>query len=321
MKNVKGLVSYGIIICLYFFTGCHKENKISTPIVPSLPIIATDSVTNILSNAATVYSKVMEYGSSSITVRGVCWKTSSNPTISDNKTSDGIGTGIFTSSITGLNSSTTYYIKAYSTSSVGTAYSSELSFTTGLPFVIISTQKWTLKNLDIATYRDGTPIPQVTNAAAWASLTTGAYCYYKNDSATYAATYGKLYNWYAVNDVRGLAPLGWHIPSDAEWTTLSTNLGGDAAAGGTMKEAGTTHWLNSNIGATNSSGFTGLPSGHCDINGQFDNIGYYGSCWSSTEYNVDVNKALFRYLSYGNSSFLKFNYAKTTGFSIRCLHN
>ena len=79
-------------------------------------------------------------------------------------------------------------------------------------------------------------------ATAWAALTTGAYCYFNNDSATYAAIYGKLYNWYAVNDPRGLAPEGWHIPSDFEWTTLINTLGGSASAGGPMKAMGTEHW-------------------------------------------------------------------------------
>ena len=97
--------------------------------------------------------------------------------------------------------------------------------------------------------------------AAWATLTTGAYCYYNNDSATYAATYGKLYNWYAVNDPRGLAPAGWHVPSDAEWTELINCLGGEDVAGGKMK-AVSALWYSPNTGATNSSGFTGLPGGY-----------------------------------------------------------
>ena len=122
-------------------------------------------------------------------------------------------------------------------------------------------QTWMLKNLDVDRYRNGDPIPKVTDPSIWTSLTTGAYCYYNNDSATYAATYGKLYNWYAVHDPRGLAPEGWHIPSDAEWATLETCLGGSSVAGGKMKETGTTHWTAPNTDATNSSGFAGLPGG------------------------------------------------------------
>ncbi|MEO6490062.1 MAG: fibrobacter succinogenes major paralogous domain-containing protein, partial [Ferruginibacter sp.] len=121
---------------------------------------------------------------------------------------------------------------------------------TATPVLTICCQSWMTKNLDVATYRNGTPIPKVTDPAAWAALTTGAYCYYNNDSATYAATYGKLYNWYAVNDPSGLAPEGWHIPTDFEWTTLENCLGGATVAGGAMKQTGPIYWTTPNTGAT-----------------------------------------------------------------------
>jgi len=129
-----------------------------------------------------------------------------------------------------------------------------------LSSVQIGNQTWTLKNLDVSTYRNGDPIPQVQDNTAWANLSTGAWCYYLNNTAN-GTIYGKLYNWYAVNDPRGLAPNGYHIPTDAEWTTLTTYLGGSTLAGGKMKEAGSSHWLSPNTGATNSSGFKGLPGG------------------------------------------------------------
>src|SRR5690606_33259564 len=116
-------------------------------------------------------------------------------------------------------------------------------------------------------------IPQVTDPTIWGNLTTGAWCYYNNDPAN-EIIYGKLYNWYAVNDPRGLAPVGWHIPSDSEWTILTDYLGGFEVAGGKMKETGTTHWANPNIGADNSSGFTGLPGGYRAYNSaEFNTIG------------------------------------------------
>jgi uncharacterized protein (TIGR02145 family) len=141
---------------------------------------------------------------------------------------------------------------------------------------------WMRKNLDVRTYRNGDKIPHVKSKAIWDTLTTGAWCWYNNDSATGAA-YGKLYNWYAVNDPRGLAPTGWHVPSDAEWDTLSTFLGGDGYAGGKMKETGTTHWWDPNADATNSSGFTALPGGTRYYLGEFFDAGGYGYWWSSTE--------------------------------------
>jgi len=148
----------------------------------------------------------------------------------------------------------------------------------------IGTQKWMTRNLDVSRYRNGDLIPHVTNPAKWDTLTTGAWCYYNNDSAN-GAIYGKLYNWYAVNDPRGLAPTGWHIPSDAEWDTLSIHLGNNA--GGKLKdtgtiEAGTGLWYAPNKGATNRTGFTGLPGASRYGTGGFYSIGYYAYCWSST---------------------------------------
>ena len=175
------------------------------------------------------------------------------------------------------------------------------------------------KNLDVATYRNGDPIPKVTDDAAWGALTTGAYCYYNNDSATYAATYGKLYNWYAVNDPRGLAPEGWHIPTDFDWTTLENCLGGASVAGGAMKETGTIHWTTPNIGATNISGWAGLPGGYRFNNGTFNFVGIGGYWWSATE--SDATGALFRFLLYNNGDLNSINFSKQIGFSVRCLRD
>ena len=176
---------------------------------------------------------------------------------------------------------------------------------------------WMKKNLDVSTYRNGEPISQVTDPSAWVGLTTGAWCYYDNSTAN-GTVYGKLYNWYAVNDSRGLAPIGWHVPTDAEWTTLTDCLGGATVAGGNMKETGDTHWY-SNTGATNSSGFTALPGGYlADI---FHNITYETYFWSSTE--VDVSTALARYLQFTNAGIhtdLPGN-GKFAGVSVRCIRN
>ncbi|MGV9003096.1 FISUMP domain-containing protein [Flavobacterium sp.] len=146
--------------------------------------------------------------------------------------------------------------------------------------VVIGTQTWTQTNLNVSKYRNGDTIPQVTNQSTWANLTTGAWCYYQNNTAN-GATYGKLYNWYAVNDPRGLAPAGYHIPSDAERITLTTFLGGESIAGGKMKS--TTGWNSPNTAATNSSGFTGLPGGCRNDYGSFYFIGETGYWWSSSE--------------------------------------
>lgn len=187
------------------------------------------------------------------------------------------------------------------------------------PVVWICCDLWMTENLDVSTYSNGDPIPKVTDAATWAGLTTGAYCYYDNDSTTYAAAYGKLYNWYAVNDSRGLAPLGWHIPTDFEWTTLGACLGGVGVAGGHMKETGTTHWTTPNTGATNHSGFTGLPGGRRNDAGAFTAVGNNGYWWSYTDISTD--SAWNRLLNYNNDNLDSSNDNKRFGFSVRCLRD
>ena len=190
---------------------------------------------------------------------------------------------------------------------------------TATPVLTICCQSWMTKNLDVDRYRNGDPIPKVTDPAAWAALSTGAYCYYNNDSATYAATYGKLYNWYAVNDPRGLVPEGWHIPTDFEWTTLENCLGGAAVAGGAMKEIGTTHWVTPNTGATNISGFTGLPGGFRNQQGAFFNVGLNSYWWSSTEGGTTT--AWYHWLFYSAANIDRVNTSKKNGFSLRCLRD
>jgi uncharacterized protein (TIGR02145 family) len=187
-----------------------------------------------------------------------------------------------------------------------------------MPTIQIGNQKWMSKNLDVAFYRNGDAIPQVTDATAWAALTTGAWCYYNNDPIQ-GGKFGKLYNWYAVNDPRGLAPQGWHIPSDAEWTTLTTTLGGASVAGGKMKEAGIVNWTSPNTAADNSSGWAGLPGGFRGDNGPFFIVGSNGFWWSSTETNTTL--AWVRYLSYSDGGVGRYDYGKRLGFSFRCLRD
>ena len=182
--------------------------------------------------------------------------------------------------------------------------------------ITIGNQTWSSKNLDIATYRNGDPIPEVQDKTAWANLNTGAWCYYANNTSN-GIIYGKLYNWYAVNDPRGLAPIGFHIPSDAEWTTLTTYLGGEPIAGGKMKEAGTSHWLSPNTGATNSSGFAGLPGGLRDGNVNFHEIGAFGGWWSSL--GNSQGDAWARGLSSVDGIVLAGETDKIKGFSVRCV--
>ena len=187
--------------------------------------------------------------------------------------------------------------------------------------IIIGSQKWMTKNLDVITYSNGDAIPQVTDKNQWSTLTTGAWCYYNNDSNN-NAIYGKLYNWYAVTDSRGLAPKGWHIPSDGEWTQLSEKLGGLKVSGGKMKTVN--YWKIPNIGATNSSGFLGLPAGfRSGSSGNFAFLGETTLWWSSTEYlNPNNNENTFahsRTINFNDSTLGKVVGYKNNGVSVRCL--
>jgi uncharacterized protein (TIGR02145 family) len=141
-----------------------------------------------------------------------------------------------------------------------------------IPQVKIGSQIWAKRNLDVSTYRNGDTIPQVTDPAEWRSLTTGAWCYYNNDPAM-GEIYGKLYNWYALTDTRGLAPEGWKIPSDSDWNILSNYLGGDSIAGGKLKSTGTNYWLTSNYYGTDDYGFESLPTGCRGKDGTFAGLG------------------------------------------------
>jgi uncharacterized protein (TIGR02145 family) len=184
--------------------------------------------------------------------------------------------------------------------------------------ITIGTQVWMTKNLDVATFRNGDPIPQAKTNEEWVKAGVNqqpAWCYYDNDPAN-GAKYGKLYNWYAVNDSRGLAPVGYHIPSDEEWIVLTGYLGGEDIAGTKIKSKN--EWAEDGNG-TNESGFSGLPGGCRDTNGSFLSIGKYGDWWSSTEYSA--GSARTRGLNYSYGRVYRSDYGKGRGFSVRCLRD
>ena len=202
---------------------------------------------------------------------------------------------------------------------------------------------FTKQNLNVSKYSDGTPIPQVQNPTQWTNLTTGAWCYYNNDTAS-EAVYGKLYNWYAAAGIydaasaanpalrKNLAPTGWHVPTDGEWSSLINCLdpfanGGNNfpnIAGGKMKakgtiQAGTGLWQDPNTEATNESGFTGLPAGLRYTDVTFGAIGLYGYWWSSSEFNTAIAWYRSLYYYYGNAG--RGGNDKKGGFSVRCLRD
>jgi uncharacterized protein (TIGR02145 family) len=184
--------------------------------------------------------------------------------------------------------------------------------------ITIGTQVWMSKNLDVEKFRNGDPIPHAKTDEEWEKAGESkqpAWCYYDNDPAN-GAKYGKLYNWYAVNDRRGLAPEGWHVPSDEQWDVLIKYLRGKNGDGKKMKS--TSGW-NNNGNGTNESGFSGLPGGGRDYDGTFDYVGDYGFWWSSTEAIRSVPGIAFLITSMIMHS--RGSSYKGGGFSVRCLRD
>ena len=208
----------------------------------------------------------------------------------------------------------------------------------------IGNQWWMAENLKVTHYRNGSPIrsvtpdgqpgvapnlalannpngdliPNVSDNAAWSVLTTGAYCDYDNNSAN-GDIYGHLYNYYALVDSREIAPIGWHVPTDGEWQTLIDFLGGEAVAGGGLKEVGTAHWISPNTGATDQVGFTALPAGYRLIQGEFRRLGENTLFWSSTE--DDSQFAWYRSLFNSTTQVNHLCDSKKIGMSVRCLRD
>lgn len=191
--------------------------------------------------------------------------------------------------------------------------------------VTIGTQTWMAENLRSFKMTDGKNIQYVTDNSTWSNLTTPAYTYYSNDSVTYKAKYGAIYNWYTVQTNK-LCPTGWRVPSDADWTILSTSLGVDSLAGGKLKEAGTIDWYVPNLYATNTTGFTALACGYRTFNGTYNNYGISGNWWSSTEYTVNTAKRFYLVYNtgyaYDNKTTAGKNFVdKLYGLSVRCIKN
>jgi uncharacterized protein (TIGR02145 family) len=308
-KNKITICSISLIgIFLMFPNSCKNKDDDSNP---AIPVLTTDLVSNVTQTTATCGGNVTLQGSSSVISRGVCWSISQNPTISDVITTDGSGIGSFTSNITGLNANTTYYVSAYAINNTGPGYGSQVSFTTtggagGEPCSGQTT---------VTDSRDGQVYPTIQiGDQCWLQKnmnyqTGNSWCYANNP--LHCDTYGRLYDW---ETALGICPSGWHLPSDAEWTVLTSFLGGDYIAGGKMKSS--SGW-NYNGNGTNSSGFTALPGGNEYRNGSFNGLKGRAYFWSSTE--ISSTNAWNRHLYSDSEGVSSGNYGKTHGFSVRCL--
>jgi len=323
-KQLSLLVIVCIISLMVLNQGCKKA---------TLPVLATVEVTEVTLNSATSGGDITSDGGEDIIARGVCWNTTGNPTITDSKTSDGKGTGAFTSSLAGLQKGSVYFVSAYATNSVGTAYGEPFTFSTQIDDIEgnyynttpIGTQIWMAENLKATLYNDETQIPNVTSNTAWAALTTPAYAWAQNNEATYKPLYGAIYNWYAVSTGK-LCPTGWKVPSDADFSAMEINLGMTVAQAGALEWRGTDQGkqLKNTIGwstgqnGTNTSGFAALPSGYrAHTTGIFEGLGLINYFWTSTEQDAAV--ALYRRLDGDNDAVYRGATFKRAGKSVRCV--
>ena len=331
-------VNRGILIFLWAglflfgVAGCKKSSDSDTPASASVPVLSTTAPTGITSTTVSGGGTITSDGGASVSAHGVCWSTSQDPAVAGNKTSDGAGTGSFTSNLQGLSPATPYYVRAYATNSAGTGYGNTLIFTTlavdpgsivdfdGNVYhpVTIGTQVWLVEPLKATHYRNGDPITHTKDKWQLKNQSTdGQYWNYSNNDSL-GKIFGRLYNYYAVVDPRFIAPLGWHVASDSDWATLASYLGADSIVGGKLKEAGTAHWFSPNTGATNSSGFTALPGGAWNpLTGVFGFIGQAGSFWTSTA--TGTYYAMGRSLWYNNGAIYRGESNKVMGWTVRCI--
>ncbi len=269
----------------------------STQGTSALPKVQLMQINNITTNSATIVSTVNSEGGSPVTMRGVCWSNTPDPTIANSHTTDGAGLGSYTSEMTGLLGEMIYYVRSYATNDAGTAYTMQITFETLQSFMCgdtiqyggqvyhtlaIGTQCWMKENLNVGTRIDGSQNQTDNNIIE-------KYCY--DNLETNCAIYGGLYQWNELIQYamplpanQGICPNAWHIPTDTEFTTLFNFLGGAAVAGGKLKEEGTAHWSAPNTGATNSSGFMGLPAGYRHAPNKFNNLSLNSYLWTTPKY-------------------------------------
>jgi uncharacterized protein (TIGR02145 family) len=314
-----------------------------------VPVLTTTAITSITQTSSVSGGSISTDNGGLITLKGICWSNSPDPTVSDCKTSDGTGTGAYSSTLTGLTQNTTYYVRAYATNSAGTGYGNSISFTTqdnpaifnpdvnyGMvtdiegnvyKTIIIGTQTWMAENLRSSKYNNGeyigTTIPAELNISG---ETTPVYQWAYEGKEGYVATYGRLYTWYTVIDNRKVCPTGWHVPTNPEWRAMRDYVQAGINIfynpGGLLKEIGITHWRPPStyyhfISSSNKTGFTALPAGYV-YNGIFYGLGICSMFWTCSE-SVAGSDAIAWDLSHNNDRLELFSNYKRCGYSVRCI--
>ena len=313
-------------------TSYGNERSFTTSPV-QIPSVTTAAVINVTLLTAVSGGSITDDNGGAVLEKGVCWNTTGTPTTSDSHTSNGTGTGSFSSNITGLTAGTVYYVRAYARNSAGTGYGNQLRFSTSAsdtdgniyPTVVIGTQLWMQNDLKTTKLNDNTPIPNVQDNGLWAAATSSAWSWFGNNPS-YGTTFGMLYNWYTVETGR-LCPSGWHVPTDSEFKTLEMYLGmtqGEADATGFRGSSQgtqlkfTSTWTPST--GTNSSGFRALGGGYrFGGDGSFNDFGVVAYWWSSTLQSDDATKAMYRRLDSNETGVYRGGVIKAGGKFVRCL--
>ncbi len=336
-------------------TAYGNELTFSTSSCPTIATVTTTTISDVTETTAISGGNVTDDGGAVVTAKGIVYGPTSGPLVNvDNQTTNGSGTGSFTSYLDYLDCATTYYVRAYATNAAGTAYGNEITFTTSecsntvtdydgnvYQTVVIGDQTWMAENLRVTHYPDGTEITYVGSDLGWENLdyADAAYSYFDNNSS-YADPHGALYTWGAVmyhesssdanpSGVQGVCPSGWHVPSDAEWIQLEVHLGmdpGEAATtgesrgtiAGKLKETGLDHWESPNTGATNATGFTAIGTGYRrwqDGDSWF--LPKLAPFWTCTESYTDTGYS--RYIHFNITGISRYKDFKENGFAVRCV--
>ena len=318
-------IQHLFLTILLFAIGCSRDENVNTVVVPAAP-------TNLTATVISSTQINLQWTDNSTDETGYKVERKSTGAEYVQIGSTGENVGQFNDLNLTPGTTYTYRVIAYNSAGSSLVYSNEATATTNggtvvLPSITVCNQIWSSENITVSTYRNGDLIPQVTDPIQWSSLTTGAWCWYNNDSISYSK-YGKLYNWYAVNDPRGLAPQGWHIPSNSDWNKMVKCLDPSAdtacfgcyqstTVGGPMKSSN--GWPNTGNGS-NSSGFSALPGGSRRANGNFDFLaGYNAFWWCSNEETSST--AWIRYLTSSTNTIFNDHLNKAIGNSVRVVRD
>jgi uncharacterized protein (TIGR02145 family) len=339
MKNPSISLLLGAFLSVFMLSACTDGDRLS------VAEVSTNVVSYITNKSAVCGGKITSSPGSTISEKGICWSINPNPTKENDFVAMGSGMSNFSGTISGLLPKTVYYVRAYAINGSGISYGNQESFSTldGLvstpgngisdsdgntyPSLVLGNgQEWMGENLRTTKFSNGEPINQIQDSAQWLSNASPAWVSVSN-SATFDNPYGKLYNWYTVADARNVCPSGWHVPNDADWSSLvhyvdslstSTAMGVQSGtAGGKLKQAGTTNWVYPNTGATDEINFSALPAGMRLNNGHFLGFGEQSFFWSATA--ADGLNGYGRYLYNDNSSVVRTFEDKRAGGTVRCL--